>query len=278
MKLFSSKTKEQKLLEKYDSLWPFKLAKDEVPALGEGAGILCNWVRDGEDPPAPMIEMLRYGRLLQLLPDHIVENLEKGRLAHDGKYPMLQNGLGFVETLSSIIVDGTAIASSSSEARLSPALMISKNYMQPGGIPGRTLKFQMRGRGSTLITTAGTMTLRQRIAATDVITGTIVQATGAITADTAAQTASQWEWEGHIVTRVVGSAGQVFGQGDADLAWAATTIANQQNKFSGSAGALVPAAATWDMTADQYLEMTGQWSLATAYSIQCHMYILESMN
>lgn len=244
----------------------------------EGPGMLVNWVREEDDENAPMIEMVRYRHLLEHLPDHIVENLEKGRLSHDGKYPMLKAGLGYQDLLSSAIVDGTAIASSSSEARLAPALMIPANYMQPGGIPGKSLRIRARGRVTTLITTAGTMTFRFRIATTDVITGTTIMASGAITSDTVAQTNTMWNIDAHIVVRSVGAAGTVMGMGIADFSPAAVTIANQQARFLGSAGSATPAAVTWDMTLDEFFEFTGQWSLATAYSIQSHQYMLEALN
>ncbi len=239
---------------------------------------LCNWVRDDDAEPGPFVDMVRYGELLSLLPDKIVTNLEKARLARDGRYPMLKAGLGYEELLSAIIVDGTAIASSSAEAKLAPALLIPANYMQPGGIPGRVLKARARGRGTTL-TTAATMTMRQRIAATDIITGTVLNASGAMAADATVQTATQWEWETEVVVRSVGSAGTVFAQGKGDLAWhSKATAANQALAFAGSAGSATPAAVTWDMSAAQYFQFTGQWSLATAYSIQAHLYSLEALN
>lgn len=253
-----------------------KLTKKRIPPLGE-RHIVCNWVRDLEDPAAPLIEMQRYGELLRLLPDKIVENLEKGRLAHDGRYPLLKAGLGYEELLSSIIVDATAVGTSSAEAKLAPALFIPANYMAPGGIPGRTLRSQLRGRMTTL-TTAATLTLRNRIATTDIITGTTLQATGAVTMDTVAQTNSQWEWEKHTVVRSVGSGGTVFGQGDASFAAQAVTIANQHADFSGSAGQDTPAAVAFDTTVGQFWQITAQWSLATAYSIQTHIYMLEALN
>jgi hypothetical protein len=256
-----------------------KLRGASVPPLGQ-RHTLCNWVREGDETSAesaPLIDMVRYGELISVLPDRIVENLERARLARDGRMPMLKAGLGYEELLSSIIVDGTAIASSSAEARLAPALLIPANYLAPGGIPGRTLRFHMRGRGTTLAT-AATMTLRQRIATTDIITGTTVQATGAVAAHATGQTNSQWEWQGHVVVRSVGTAGTVFGQGRAELAWQDLTTASQSNLFSGSAGATAPSTATYDTTVAQFLEMTGQWSLTTAYSIQAHTYLLEATN
>jgi hypothetical protein len=62
------------------------------------------------------------------------------------------------------------------------------------------------------------------------------------------------------------------------MSTSALTIANQQAKYMGSAGSATPAAITKDMTANTYLNITGQWSLATAYSIQAHQYIVEALN
>lgn len=249
-----------------------------IPDLGERHTI-CDWLQEEEsDGPAPFIDMVRYGKLLEILPDKIAGNLENARLERAGHGPMLRAGLGYVELLGSIIVDGTAITSSAAEARLVPATRLPANYLAPGGIPGRTLRAQLRGRGSTLITTAGTMTFRLRGEATDVITGTAWAASGAITADTAAQTATQWEVECGLTVRAVGSSGSVFAQGDCELAWAAVTIANQTAKFMGSAGSATPAAVTKDTTLDTFLNWTGQWSVSTAYSIQCHRYMLEALN
>lgn len=255
-------------------------AKDEVPPLGSRE-LLANWMRDEDGSSLctdPMIEMVRYGELLKVLPDRIVENLEKARLSRDGRMPMIKAGLGYEELLASIIVDGTAIASSSAEARLAPALMLPANYMQPGGIPGRVITAKARGRGTTL-TTGATMIIRHRIATTDIITGTVIMATGAPAADATAQTNTMWEWDSAVVARSVGSAGTVFGMGRAGLAWhSAFTAANVALAFAGSAGSSAPAAATWDMTVDQFWQFTGQWSLSTAYSIQAHQYRLEALN
>lgn len=255
-----------------------KLWRPDRPLeLGERE-VLCDWVRE-EDGVTPFIDMVRYSHLLQHLPDRIVENLEKARLSRDGRMPMVKAGLGYEELLSSIIVDGTAIASSSAEARLAPALMVPANYMAPaGGIPGRILTMKARGRGTTLTTNA-TMIIRHRIATTDVITGTTLCATGAMAADATAQTNTQWEWDSNVTVRATGSAGSVFSQGRASLAWhSAFTAANVALAFAGSAGSAAPAAVTWDTTVDQYLQFTGQWSLATAYSIQTHHYRVEALN
>lgn len=250
--------------------------KRYVPELGERHTV-CNWTRD-EDGIGPMIELRHYGELLSLLPDKIVTNLENARLSREGSVPMIKAGLGYEELLSTIVVDGTAIASSSAEARLAPAIAIPMNYMAPNSVPGRVLTAKARGRGTTL-TTGATMTIRHRIAATDIITGTVVMATGAMAADSTAQTNTMWEWDSNVTVRAGGTGGSVFGTGRAGLAWhSAFTAANMALSFAGSAGSAAPAAVTWDTTIDQYFEFTGQWSLATAYSIQCHHYRIEALN
>ena len=244
-------------------------------------GVLCSWVREGDDSTShstdPLIDMHRYAELLTALPDHIVENLEKARLSRDGRMPMIKAGLGYEELLASVIVDGTAIASSSTQSFLFPALLFPKNYMQPGGIPGKSVHWKARGRQTTL-TTAATLTFRFGSALTNVVPTSVWAASGAITMDTTAQTNSQWFCEGLGVVRAVGSAGTIFAQGDAMCAAQALTIANQHADFMGSAGQDTPAAVTVDWTSDQYVSLSAQWSLATAYSIQGHIFIVEALN
>jgi hypothetical protein len=245
-------------------------------------GVLCNWVREDDGTsvsPAPMIDMHRYGELLSVLPDHIVENLEKSRLAQDGRMPMIKAGLGYEELLSSIIVDAAAIASSAAETKLVPALKLPSNFMAiSGNLPGKTLRVSLRGRGTTL-TTGATMTIRNRIAATDIITGTILMASGAMVADATVQTATMWSVDGEVVCRSVGSAGTVFAMGEASLAWhSAFTAANAALRYLGSAGSATPSTAVFDTTIDEFFQITAQWSLSTAYSIQAHLYLLEATN
>lgn len=236
--------------------------------------ILCNWVRE-ED--TPWVDEVRYAQLLAHLPDKIVSSLERARLSRDGRVPMVKAGLGYVELLASTIVDGTAIASSSTEAFLVPAQMFPANFLQPGGIPGRTLRMQARGRQTTL-TTAATMIFKIGASLTNVIPTTTWCVSGGITQDTTIQTATQWEVEAGVTVRSVGSAGTVFATGDADMASKALTIANATAIFMGSAGSATPSTAVCDMTVNQFFGFTGKWSLATAYSIQCHRFMLESLN
>lgn len=252
----------------------FEKQRAHVPELGE-RHVFADWVRDDH---TPWIDDVRFTELLALVPDRVVQNLQRARDAQAGRIPMLKAGLGYEECLSAIIVDGTAIASSSTEALLIPANVLPANYLQPGGIPGRSLSIRARGRETTL-TTASTLTFRWGSKTT---TGAPIStpwsASGAVTMDVTGGTNNQWRLDSGVTVRSVGSAGTVFAQGDVNVADAALTIANQRAGFMGSAGTATPAAVTVDMTVPQFLMLTGQWSLTTAYSITCHRAVLEALN
>jgi len=254
----------------------FEKQRHHVPELGEPR-VLANWYQP-EDGPGPMIDMAAYGRFLKLAPDHVVENLEKARLAQDGRIPMLKAGLGYVECLASTIVDGSALASSSTKTLLVPAILLPANYLQPGGIPGRTLRVVGSGRITTL-TTAATLILGVGHATTNVVYSTTWAESGAMVMDTTVQTNTQWRLEAGGPVRSVGSAGTVFWTGEASVApHSAFTAANAALRYMGSAGSAAPSTATVDMTVANYFSLGGKWSLTTAYSIQCHRFVLEALN
>jgi hypothetical protein len=244
-----------------------------VPELGE-RHIVCDWVREDE---APMIDETRYGELLSMLPDRIASELGKARLDRAGRGAMLKAGLGYEECLSAIIVDGTAVGSSSAETLLVPTNLLPANYLQPGGIPGRSLRLEARGRMTTLAT-AATLTFRWGSAITNVISTTRWAQSGAVVMDSTAQTNSMWRLNCGVTVRSVGSGGTVFAMGDVEPAAGAWTVANNSLSFMGSAGSTAPATATVDMTVPEYLSLTAQWSLTTAYSITPHRVILEALN
>jgi hypothetical protein len=265
-------------------LWTPK-DRDDVPPLGTRE-ILAHWLLDedhegGALKGGSLIELVGYGKLLEVLPDKIVSNLEKSRLSRDGLIPMLKCGLGYEELLSSVIVDGTPVASSSTENLLFPDLLLPANYLQPGGIPGRTLRWRASGRVTTL-STAGTLQFAIGHASTAVTTisgaATCWAKTGAVVMDAAVHTNEQWFCEGTTVVRSVGAAGTVFAQGESTIAAAAFTVANNALLFMGSAGSAAPAAITMDMTIAEFIALTAKWSLTTAYSITGHIYLLEALN
>ena len=247
---------------------------NRVPELGERHTLASFSM----DEAGVMVEEVRLGRLIKLLPDKKAARIVQARANRDPRRQIIRAGLGYEELLSSIITDGTAITSSSTENFLAPALLLPANYLQPGGIPGRTLRLQARGRVSTIVTTAGTMTFKWGAAVTNVIPTTTWAVSGAITSDAVAQTNTMWEVECHGVVRSVGSAGTIFAMGDASTSAMALTIANAQAVFMGSAGSATPATAAVDQTVPQYMSLTGKWSLTTAYSIQAHQLIVEALN
>jgi hypothetical protein len=257
--------------------WRRKLWTPKEPSPLGTRETLCNWVTEPDDEHGPFVDMVRYGKLLTLLPDKIVNNLERARLARDGRVPMIKAGLGYEELLSSVIVDGTAVHDSLTENLLFPDLMIPANYLQPGGIPGRTLHFKARGRITTL-STAATLIVNLGHAATAATTVTTSWCkTGAVVMEAVAHTNEQWFCEGTAVVRSVGSAGTIFAQGDMTNAASAYTAANNVLSFMGSAGSATPSTATVDMTINEFLVLSAKWSLTTAYTITGHIYILESL-
>ncbi len=251
------------------------LPRNDIDAPSKG--VICDWVREGDDGRAPLINMPRYLDILHHVPDKVAENMEKARLSREGALPIYQAGLGVVDLLWSAVVDGTAITTTSAEAKLAPTTKFGGNYLQPGGGAFKHIRLKARGRNTTL-NTAATMTFRYRIGATDIITGNIIMASGAITQDAAVYTDTMWKVEGDFVVRSVGSGGTVMGMGHADMASAALTMAAQQAKYMGVNGSANPVIQTWDMNNDQYFQFTGQWSLATAYSILTHQYVIEALN
>lgn len=259
--------------------WAKKRA--HVPELGD-RHILCNWLRDWEDDAPPtMVDLQQYGQLLRLLPDHIVTSLEHARDERAGTVQILKCGLGYEELLSSVIVDGTAV-SNVTQNILFPNLLLPANYLQPGGIPGRTMRTQMRARVTNIVTTPGTCTFRLGAATTNATTvATPWCQSGAIVLEaTTVTTNGMMEVEAHTVVRSVGSGGTVFSMGDADLACTRFASAAGTDKpllFMGSAGSTAPAAVTCDMTVPQYKILTVQWSVATATG-QGHQYIVEALN
>ena len=154
-----------------------KKLSEDIPPLGDRHTI-CSWFREEEPEPAPMIDMVGYQKMLNVLPDHIVSSLEKARDERAGRGPMLRAGLGYEELLSSVIVDGTTVGNSSTENFLFPAQLFPSNYLQPGGIPGRSIHFKARGRHTTL-TTAATLIFKFGAALTNVIPTTTWCVSGA---------------------------------------------------------------------------------------------------
>jgi hypothetical protein len=157
-------------------------------------------------------------------------------------------------------VDGTAIATSTTETVIFPDVTIPGNYMQDG----RILGFEMWGRFGT---TTGPPTMRYRTRWGGVA-GTVLLDSGTITT-VASVTAAMWRVEGTIQTRTNGATGTVFPTGEAKMYGAvAPTVGSVTGAPAiasmGSAGILAPAAVTVNLAVDTALSQTAQWSASNA--------------
>lgn len=175
------------------------------------------------------------------------------------------------ETVWWATADGTAISATVTETIIFPNVTIPANFLQDG----RVLRLTAFGRH----TSAGqTVTIRTRWGG---VSGTVIAATGAITAPTA--TAGIWKAEGIIQTRTNGSSGTVYGflefwicDDAASSAGSATSIPGIG--LGGSAGVATPAAVTLDLTADTALSLTGTFGTAGSNAMTGHVYIIEALN
>jgi hypothetical protein len=174
----------------------------------------------------------------------------------------------WVEGLAWATASGTAVGNSTAEAIVFPNLTVPANYLADG----RTLRGSIYGQISNVVTATPTVSFRIRLGG---VAGTVLAASAAITTSATAFTAAIFQWDFTITTRVNGSSGSLFTMG-------AVSIANDtapQVRGMGSAGATTPAAVTVDLTADQALSVTAQWSAANAANtLTGHVYTLESLN
>lgn len=255
--------------------WRKRRSAIYIRDLGE-PHMVANWLRDEDPSDLPFIDMVQYGKLLELLPDKVVNSLEKARLERAGYGPMLKAGLGYVECLASAIVDGTAVTAAA-KTLAAPTILLPGNYLQPGGIPGRTMRLVVSGRHTTAAT-IGTLILGVGHATTNVVNTVDWCKTGAMAMDATVQTATQWRLEAGGHTRSVGSAGTVFWTGEtSSAAHSAFTAANAALRYMGSAGSATPAAATVDMTVPAYLSLAATWSTVNQ-SLTTHRFVLEALN
>lgn len=173
-----------------------------------------------------------------------------------------------------IVADGTAIANSTTETIIFPNITVPANYLSDG----RLLRLVVMGRHST--TGTPTLTFRVRLGG---VSGTVVVASGAMTCGSGV-TAAMFKVEVWIQVRTNGATGTVLGVGEAILGEdASSTVGSATNAaahdFMGSAGVATPAAVTVDLTADQALAVSAQWSAASASNtLTGHVYALQSLN
>ncbi len=181
--------------------------------------------------------------------------------------------------------DSTAITASIVETRLNHS---AARCILPGGYfesPGKTLEILMRGRITTVVTTPGTLTLRMKLGST-VTTGTGAVTggvsawdSGAIALNVVAKTNVTWKLNLLLSSQVVGDGAlaKLMGIGEITSEALVGAAAGQPLDFLLPASAPVQGTG-FDSTAPQSLDMSAQWSINNANSIQSHLYVVKGLN
>lgn len=184
----------------------------------------------------------------------------------------------WVQALSNISADGTALTNNTAETSILNALhkyTLAANVLDA---VGKKMRLYATGRISTVVTTPGTLTLRLKFGSVAVFNS------GALSLNTTAQTNVPWILNALLEARTVGSgtAATLFGMGT----WESHAVIASPAPTAGGCGTHVlpynaaPAVgAGFDSTAAQVIDLTAQWSVANASnSIQCHLFSLEMLN
>lgn len=182
----------------------------------------------------------------------------------------------WMEVVAVAEADGTAVANTTTETILIPNVTVAGGYMAAG----RVLRDTLRGRWSNVVTAVPTMTFFARWGG---VAGTIMAQSPPIVTPATATTNAMWKLIYEFVARASGAAASTFTMGDVTLFEdAAATMGTVTNygvpQPFASAGAATPAAVTLDLSIDQALAVSLDWSAANAANTaQTHMRILESM-
>lgn len=182
----------------------------------------------------------------------------------------------WVETLDTIIADGTQISNTTTETIICPDFSIPAFYMAPG----RTLSLWAFGVNSNVVTTPGTLIIRVRWGG---VAGTVLLASAAQGLDTTARTNALWALNAWIVCRTAGATGTFMSGG---MWWQinllSSTASNLLPALLGSAGTPLAsgnAAVTVDTTTAKLLSVTAQFSVATnPTNLSCQQRIIEVLN
>jgi hypothetical protein len=170
------------------------------------------------------------------------------------------------ECLYSVIADGTAVTAAA-RTILVPDFTLPAYYLYPG----RTLKYTLMGRMSSVITTPGTFvwSLMWGGAA-----GVVLAASAAVAPDPAAASSNvAWAVQFYVVCRSIGATGTAMTMGILQHNDMQATAA-ELNKLTISD---VPAVATIDTTTAKAISPTITPSLTTG-SVQAHIAVLESIS
>jgi hypothetical protein len=195
-------------------------------------------------------------------------------------------GKGYTDLLVAQFADGAAIASSTTETRLQHA---AARFILGGGYfdaLGKSIKIDMWGRISTVVTTPGTLTLRTKLGST-VTTGTGAVTggvsawdSGAIALNVVAKTNVTWHLKLLLTVQAAGDGALAKLMGIGKLTSEALVGAAAGQPLTFLLPASAPAQGTgFDSTAAQSFDMSAQWSVSNAVnSIQSHLYTVKALN
>lgn len=177
--------------------------------------------------------------------------------------------------------DGSALTNSTTPTSL--LATSSKPKLWPLFCKNSEIAFKLtaHGRISTVVTTPGTMTLAMRFI-DSAATSVDVFSSGAMTLNVTAQTNVPWLLEVWGIIRALGSTATLFGFGR----FHSHAVIGSAAPTAGGAGAHIlpyntaPAVGTaFNATLENQVDLFATWSVANAAnSIQCHNFLLESMN
>lgn len=181
---------------------------------------------------------------------------------------------GYVSRLVESQSDGTAVANSTAEASLLPA--VAKVLLPSGYLNrvGKGLSVAAHGRISNIVTTPGTLTLRFKLGPTSNIA---VAVSTAVPLNATAKTNVAWWLDLDLMVRAIGAgtAAQLFAQGTFSSESVSGAAAGLQASVAFQAAA--PAVGTgFDSSVANQIDLTAQFSVANAgNSIQCHGFALD---
>jgi hypothetical protein len=189
--------------------------------------------------------------------------------------------LSFQEVLITSQVDGTALTNTTTPTSILPAaarFTLPSNFFY---VPGKMLRVTASGRISTVTTAPGNLTLDIRLGT--VAAPIIVFTTPAMALNVTAQTNATWTAQYILTCRAIGSgtSANLLGTGS----WTSRAVLGSAAVAAGGDGVNVspdtaPAVGTgFDSTITNVVDFFATFSTANAAnSIQCHQYILESLN
>lgn len=233
----------------------------------------CSCLGTGIDLPA----LDRHDHELMWRRIHEIESRMDLPLTSRYKLPTIINSRQYwMELISWVTADGTAIASSTTETIIFPNVTIPAGYMQDG----RMLRLRAQGKYSTL--GSGTVTHVYKVRWGGVA-GTVLCTTGTVTL-LISMTNAYFDMDVTIQTRSNGSSGTLLADGlSRTFGGTAPTIGSATGAPAISpmtaGGQTAPATATCDLTADTALSITLTHGANSASNTATGMhYSIESLN